>query len=563
MKYCFIVLLAIFISTNAYSQGLEELQFSGNAQLDAQMVNEDTEIGAEQPPEHVLSNNFFLLNFSYKNFSSMIRYEAYLNPMLGYDPGYGNNQGIAFRNLRYRDDDLDITAGNFYEQFGSGMIFRSYDDRALGFDNSMDGLRIKYTPTEGLYLTGMIGKQRQYWTLAEGIVRGGNVDMSLNDLFAFEGTQFNLGASVVSKYQQDKDSRLKLPENVLSYALRGDVVGDEFSIDGEYVYKYNDPSMANNFVYNAGQAFLANLSYFPEGIGVSISFHTVDNMPFYSDRGVAGQVAIMNYIPPLTKQHSYRLATVYPFATQMKGEIGFRTDINYTIERGTALGGDYGTNILVNYAQLNSLNKTSKIESEDGDIYEYETNIFEFGDHTYFRDFNLAITRKLNKELKVIFTYLNQEYDRDVIEKDFDVNFSPDSARHYGLVSSNIFVLDVQYKISRKNAVRWEFQYMKSEQDHELDPKTDDPTNGDWFAFLTEYTYSPHWFVTFIAEQNLTNANEDLQLLYLSGSVTYVTGPTRFTLGYGRQREGILCVGGVCRPVPASNGFTLNITTSF
>ena len=70
MKYCLIVLLAIFISTNAYSQGLEELQFSGNAQLDAQMVNEDTEIGAEQPPEHVLSNNFFLLNFSYKNFSS-------------------------------------------------------------------------------------------------------------------------------------------------------------------------------------------------------------------------------------------------------------------------------------------------------------------------------------------------------------------------------------------------------------------------------------------------------------------------------------------------------------
>jgi uncharacterized protein DUF6029 len=564
MKFCLFILLAILFVTQAHSQGLEDLKFSGNAQLDAQMVNDDDEIGAKAPKEKVLSNNYFLLNFSYNNFSSMLRYEAYLNPMLGFDPGYGNDQGLAFRNFRYHDEQLDVTAGNFYEQFGSGMIFRTYDDRALGFDNSMDGMRVKFKPTEGLQLTGMIGKQRAYWGLAEGIVRGGDVDMSLNDLLGGLGNiQYNFGASVISKFQTDKSSKLVLPENVLSYALRGDVVGDEFSLDGEYVYKYNDPSEANQYNYNPGQAFLLNASYFPDGIGASLSFHSVDNMPFYSDRNVAGQVAIMNYIPPLTKQHAYRLTTIYPYATQMKGEIGARLDLTYTLARKSSLGGKYGTTINFNASQINSLNKTATDVSEDGDIYRYESNLFEFGDHTYFRDVNIGITRKFTKNWKVILTYVNLLYDRDVIEKDFDVNFSPDNARHYGLVTSNIGVLDVAYKIDRRNSIRMELQYAASSQDMELDPNTTDPANGDWGLVLTEYTYSPHWFLTVIAEKNLTNANEDLQLWYLSGAVTYVTGPTRFAFGYGRQREGILCVGGVCRPVPASNGFTLGITTSF
>ena len=34
-------------------------------------------------------------------------------------------------------------------------------------------------------------------------------------------------------------------------------------------------------------------------------------------------------------------------------------------------------------------------------------------------------------------------------------------------------------------------------------------------------------------------------------------------LGYGKQREGLLCIGGVCRQVPASNGLTFSLTTSF
>ena len=33
--------------------------------------------------------------------------------------------------------------------------------------------------------------------------------------------------------------------------------------------------------------------------------------------------------------------------------------------------------------------------------------------------------------------------------------------------------------------------------------------------------------------------------------------------GFGRQRGGLICIGGVCRYVPESNGFNLNLSHSF
>jgi hypothetical protein len=36
---------------------------------------------------------------------------------------------------------VGVTIGNFYDQFGSGMIFRAYEERQLGIDNSLDGIK--------------------------------------------------------------------------------------------------------------------------------------------------------------------------------------------------------------------------------------------------------------------------------------------------------------------------------------------------------------------------------------------------------------------------------------
>lgn len=74
---------------------------------------------------------------------------------------------------------------------------------------------------------------------------------------------------------------------------------------------------------------------------------------------------------------------------------------------------------------------------------------------------------------------------------------------------------------------------------------------------------TPKWFVAVMDQYNYGNDIKDNQLHYYTLSTGYHKGATHIAVTYGRQREVIICVGGVCRHVPASNGLVLSITTSF
>jgi hypothetical protein len=86
---------------------------------------------------------------------------------------------------------------------------------------------------------------------------------------------------------------------------------------------------------------------------------------------------------------------------------------------------------------------------------------------------------------------------------------------------------------------------------------------GNWATAVIEYTISPNWFFAVMDQYNYGNPDEDKRVHYLLGSVGYIHNATRFSVNFGKQRAGIFCIGGICRPVPASNGVTLTFTTSF
>ena len=64
-------------------------------------------------------------------------------------------------------------------------------------------------------------------------------------------------------------------------------------------------------------------------------------------------------------------------------------------------------------------------------------------------------------------------------------------------------------------------------------------------------------------QYNFGNLIEKERIHYYFASAGYLKGTNRIQIVYGRQREGIFCVGGVCRNVPAASGLTLSITSSF
>jgi hypothetical protein len=107
--------------------------------------------------------------------------------------------------LNFKNKTFDITAGYFYEQFGSGLILRTWEDRALGINNALRGIRATVKPTEYLTLTGLYGQQRTGFELAEGKILGFNTDVFLNKFEDQDYTNEAFGAhQIISPEQRQK-----------------------------------------------------------------------------------------------------------------------------------------------------------------------------------------------------------------------------------------------------------------------------------------------------------------------------------------------------------------------
>lgn len=531
------------------AQGILGGSVTGNVQFDGQLSRRDSVIGSSDVPEKLLSNARADILYTNGNFSAGLRYEAYLNPMLGFNSQY-TGQGIANYFVSYKTQTFAVTAGHFYEQFGNGMTLRAYEDRYLGLDNAIRGLNVMYRPTNGITLKALAGQQRYYWD-TRGLVRGLDAEFSLNDIvkpWNESKTRLTLGGSFVSKYEDDETIpadisgfKLNLPKNVGAASVRMDLAHGGFGLQAEYAHKGQDPTVMNDFIYKNGEALWVSASYSQKGLSANIQAKRVDNMGFKSVRSVTGEMLYINYTPAITKQHTYAFLSMYPYATQSTGEMGLQADFMYKFKKETLLGGKYGTDLHFNASLITGLD-TTRIGGKGTDGY--SSSFFGTGD-TYYGDLSLEIAKKINSKVKLTATY---GY----------VLFNPIVEGHQGEMHHNhVAIADLTWKINRKNVLRFEAEWMGS--DSKYDPNVDDKRAGDWIMGLVEYNFTSAWFVS-ISDQYAYN---DGIGNYYNISVGYTHNATRLQIGYGKQREGIICIGGVCRQVPASNGLTFSLTTSF
>ena len=407
MKKTFTIIFAC-ISLNSTGQIQSQHNFSGNTQLNYQTFQEDLTIDAEQ--RNPYASGYTNLLYNYKNFTIGARIEAYNNTIPGlYEyEGYG----IANKFFQFQNKIVDLTIGNFYDEFGNGLIFKTYFDPNLGLDNSINGLRLKTSsPIGGIYLTSLIGKQKSYWEYSESLVRALNIDIDLNYFLLKNWKSIvNLGVSFVTKKEVDNDPIYILPENVGAFNSRMNITKGNSSINIDYAYKINDPSSDNNYIYKNGSGLIITTNYSKKGFGVAFGAKRIDNMGFRSERNAILQDVNINYITPFTKQQAYALATIYPYSSQPNGEMGTQLDIYYTIPKKSKLGGKYGTQININFANVFNINKTLpedvKLLNESGTVG-YESDFFKLGEDKLFQEFNLEIIKKIDKNFKIITTYIN------------------------------------------------------------------------------------------------------------------------------------------------------------
>jgi hypothetical protein len=553
-----LILSGLSISAQEKKTGLLYGSFESNSQWYLNDKINDREI--KHPEDPFRSNNYLQLNYNYNKWTAGVQLESFApNALLNYNPKYDEtNLGIYF--LNYKANKIDVTAGHFYEQFGSGLILRTWEDRALGINNALRGGRIKYNPTNYLSLTGLYGRQRTGFDVANSDIFGFNTELNISSILKLEVSDLALGLSYVGRDEKTLINRPKFESLTNAFSGRLNFSHNSFYVSTEYAYKSEDAVIVNNKIDNnfvkPGNALLVNFGYSQKNLGIDATLRRMVNMSFYSEREPdlytenGGSTSynfndkIVNYLPALTKQHHFNLANIYVYQVQKIdipdpaiakiGEIGGQFDVFYNFEKGTDIGGKYGTKVTVNVANWYNL---------DGDYNyfppSYDVKLLASG-KKYFSDYNIEITKKINDKLQGNFIYVNQYVNQRYLQGG-------------SLVKTNIVAADATYKLNKTQSIRLQGEHMWADADKK-----------NWAGATLEY-YVNQKFSFYVWDMyNYGNDKvEEGKVHYYNLGGSYRKGASRVALNYGRQRGGLVCVGGVCRFVPESKGVSISLSTSF
>jgi Family of unknown function (DUF6029) len=555
-----LVLSLTTATTFAQEKEKQNLNLNGGFESNSQWYLNDTGVRDEfdnptvHPEQPVRSNSYLFLNLKYKNWSAGIQGESYMeNALLNMNPKY-DGVNVATYFLQFKNEKIDVTAGYFYEQFGSGLLYRSWEDRALGINNALRGGRLIFKPTNYITIKSIYGQQRTGFDVSKGKIYGADAEIGLSSLFKFEKTDLTMGLTYVARDEKTAIENPNFDDVTHGYAGRLSVNHNALYFSSEFDYKSKDavvqaPGQIDNRLIKPGNALLINLGYSKKGFGVDATFRRLENMSFFSERDAKGNTfndRIMNFMPSLTKQHHYNLANIYVYQSQPNvllsdasfvkaGEIGGQIDVFYDFKKGSALGGKNGMKVALNFSNWNALGGTFYIFNPQ----DYQTDYFGFGKRM-FTDYNIEITKKWNNKWQSIFSYINQYYNKKYIE----------DAK--GEVNTNIVAAEATYKFTATRSLRIMGEHMWADYDKK-----------NWAGATTEFNLNSKLSFYLSDLYNYGNDLEYSRNHYFNIGGAFRKNSTRIALNYGRQRGGLVCVGGVCRFVPESSGVSLSLNTSF
>jgi hypothetical protein len=521
----------------------------------------------ELPRGQFGSNDFLKVDYTLGKFSAGVQVDAYLPALYGYDLydyqlRQSNMTGFLTKYIQWEDDNWGVRVGDIFDQFGNGLILRTYEDRNLAFNNSLAGARAHYNFNNKATLKVLAGMPRVYDVRTKSAVWGGDLSLSISDMTGWNDGYASIEGSYVGRYINDISAIefRGIDNHILNMVSgRANIEYSGFTFRGEYATKLNNDVFAMNDVPGKGNAIYIDLGYNYKRFSVSANFRRMRGMTTRAALLDGGAFAsggnLLNYVPTLVRQHTYSLAGLNPYMGAVTGdEIGGQIDVYYSLRKPKVRNKYW--NFHANFSTFNTLDHMfggGKYtgNGEDGMMRE---------GRNIWMDFNFDVERQWNKTWKTTFFY---SYQRQDVDK-YDMEHG-----HYA--DAHIFVVDATYKINKKHSMRFEAQYLAA-----------DNYQGDWVAATIEYNFAPKFsfYVSdmwncekmndpenamydnlYYHESTMEESHELLHYYQVGASFTH--NSFRAQLSYGRNREGIVCSGGVCRKQPAYTGFNLALTLSF
>ncbi|MCC6720670.1 MAG: hypothetical protein IT243_00595 [Bacteroidia bacterium] len=540
-----LILLFAVVKMQAQNQG----KFSGNFQSSFNIFVVDSNIGVTEStsPQYATQKTsaeaFLFMNYTNYGFNISARYDLFNNSNLLNPGGSYTGEGLGFWQITKEIDKLSLTAGYFYEQFGSGIVFRAYEDRLIGIDYAVQGISAKYKINDNFIIKGFTGRQKGFqanrFGFANQIIKGVNAEGQRS----VKNTHFSGGVSFVNR-TLDNESMAKIASeinsmpdiykrfnpkyNVYAYNTYLNTTIKNFNINLEYVGKTKEAvrnQISAELENKSGKVIQANIGYSKSklgkkrkgGIGINYQYRYIDNYSFFISPNVKTLEGLLGFVPSLTQQSTYRLLARYMAQAINTGEKGHQADINITLDKNNS--------ILINLADIKELNSSR-----------------------LFREYYIDYSIKIDKNLRVKAGVQTLIYNQAIYQG---------KPGHANVKTITPFA-EINYKLNKKYSLRSEIQYLNTKQDY-----------GSFANVLLELNVSPHYSFSVSDMINVKpNRYEDNPvpnkiLHYYSFFGKYNINTTSFTLAYIKQVEGVNCSGGVCRLEPAFSGVRFTITSNF
>ncbi len=518
----FIGLLAASLSLSAQENGYVTGSFETNNHF---YVN-DAANDFRTEDDRFGSNNYLKVDYYKGRFSAGMQLESYMPALIGY-PEELKKYALSNIYANWSDENFQITAGTFYDQFGSGLLFRSWEDRLLGLNNAIMGARFAYNWEDKVAFKAIWGMPRLGMEFTDTQVRGADLSVSLSNIIGLDNILLSLEGSVLNKYSEISIAQEENggKPNTFGWSGRINFDWNGFFAKGEMV-DLGKKLLVEDI--KRGNAQLIELGYNGRGLGVTLTGRRLEWMGQSIVSNSLSTANLISYVPAMSTQYTYMLTTLHPYnpqvgdASTMKfnsGEMGGQIDAFYNFRRGTAIGGKRGMKVHANFSTYYGIAQEGT--AKPGNLL--------------FRDFSFDVEKQWTKEFKMVLLYSLQEY-------------NPTYAQYKTTWLSNIFVADLLYKWTSELSTRLELQYLTTYEDQK-----------DWMAALLEVNFAPHWsvWVSDMYNHGMTKKH------YYNAGVSYAKGRTRVALGYGRYKDGYICSGGVCRSIPQYTGANFTVTTSF
>jgi hypothetical protein len=537
------ITISIFLKAQDDNKG----HLSGDVMINATVYDRDTNIGTSTTQylhEKSSAEGWFTLNYRIQGWSFMTRFDLYNNsPLLNPNEAY-TKQGLAFYQIDKKIGKWEFTAGHFYDQFGSGILFRAYEDRLLGLDYAIQGLKVQYIPNDSFMVKAFTGQQKNRFDVWNQVMKGVNAEKiwGIGDFSFLTGIGFlnrTLDQATMNKLADqinampDYSQRFIPKYNMYAGTIYNTLTYKNFSLYTEYAKKSREAVFVTDDVTNEvklknldGDVIYAGLNYSFYGFGLNLQYKKINSFIMRSSPYATLLDGIMDYLPALSKQISFRLPALYSVSAQSQGEQGYQGEITYSINKHNSF--DFNA---------------SYIQRPNGTLLYRE----------FFGDYNRTFSKRVKGEFGVqslIYNFSVYEgHPGDVVHTitpfmEMSIRLdNPDK------ISPNVS----EGKVPLRPSLRFEVQYLSTKQD-----------SGSYAYALVELNLAPKYSFAVSDMYNIIPShNRTDKINYYSFFFAYTEKQTRLTIGYAKQVAGVVCTGGVCRVEPAFSGLRLGLSTNF